>query len=264
MNTEAGAIASNIRDALIPTTSHELHGAPGALRGHTALTINTRQAQRLFLGRPVKIQDGQQVHPGVIGVRRFATLVRQVIVGARADDPYADQCLIQLDHEFESATQSLMELQSHIEKKLKVRAAIDITVAVSIEPVSFPLRFGNQYAYRAAYLVADYDRVAAAALSAHHAALLPRLECEKLISRGQRLVRRVFNVPFRYRFSGASRQDVVRMNACGVAALEKYGAIPEAILTRVLIPDYGAVRLSDGSAIIDSAADDTMDEETPA
>ena len=256
MHAEAVASTTNGRGLVVATTDDTLSTAPGALRGQATLTINTRQAQRLFLGRPVKVKDGQQVHPGVIGVRRFATLVRQVIVGARADDPYADQCLIQLDQEFKSVSMVLAELLQHTEQRLTVRPAVDVTIAVSIDPIAVPLRFSNQYAYRAAYLVADYDQLAAAVLSAHHGALMPRVDCEKLINRGRHLARRVFSIPLRYRFSGACRQDLLQMTARGTAALEKYGPVPESILERTQVPDYGAVRLSDGSAIIDSTDDE--------
>jgi len=259
MDAEAAAFSHPVAAA---PPDDLVHASPGALRGEATLTINTRQAQRLFLGRPVKTHDGRQVHPGVIGVRRFATLVRQVIVGARADDPYADLCLIQLDHEFKAASSRLAEMRQHTERRLTVRPAVDVAIAVSIDPIVVPLRFHNQYAYRAAYLVADYDQLAAAVLSAHHGALMARPECEKLLNRGRRLARRVFSVPLRYRFSGASRQDVLQMTARGGAALEKFGPVPESILGRTQVPDYGTIRLSDGSPII--TVDSKPDPEDPA
>ena len=256
MAPDTVARGGNGHGVVVTATNDAINTAPGALRGDATLTINTRQAQRLFLGRPVKVKDGRQVHPGVIGVRRFASIVRQVVVGARADDPYADQCLIRLDQEFKSVTAALAELLQHTEQRLRARPAVDITIAVSLDPITVPLRFHNQYAYRAAYLVADYDQLAAAVLSAHHGALMPRVECEKLINRGRHLTRRVFSIPLRYRFSGASRQDILQMTARGTAALDKFGPVPESILNRAEVPDYGTVRLSDGSAIIDSIADD--------
>ncbi len=256
MDVETAAHTTRGQDVVVTTADDILKTAPGVLRGEATLTLNTRQAQRLFLGRPVKVKDGRRVHPGIIGVRRFATIVRQVVVGARADDPYADQCLIQLDREFKSVTRTLAELLAHTEQHLQARPAVNVGIAFSIDPIAVPLRFSNQYAHRAAYLVADYDQLASAVLSAHHRALMPRDECEKLINRGRHLTRRIFSIPLRYRFSGASRRDILQMTARGAAAIEKFGAVPESILNRSQVPDYGAVRLSDGSAIIDSTLDD--------
>lgn len=235
-----------------------LIGSPGALQGSTNLTLNTRQAQKLFVGRPVKMRDGKKVHPGIIGVRRFATIVRQVAMCARADDPYADQCLIQLDREFQSVSATMRRMNVDTRARLDAHPAIEVTVAVSIEPLVIPLHFQNQYAYRAAYLVADFDMLAAAALSAHHGALMHRWETEDLLKRARKLTRRIFSIPMRYHFSGATREDILKMTARGAKAVEKFGPIPDEILNRTVVPDYGAVRVSDGEPILE--ADDPGEE----
>ena len=147
------------------SAQHHEPSSPGVLRGETIMVLNTRQAQRVFEGRdPKHLPDGSR-QAEIVGVKRFATYIRQVKVGANADDPYADLCLIELEREFQQAAEHYAEMLSLVRAKLENRKGISIRIAHSLRPLEIALRFSNQYAYKAAYLVADLDELAASVLT---------------------------------------------------------------------------------------------------
>lgn len=63
--------------------------SPGPLRSESWITLQTRQAQRLVSGR--RAENGT---PGIVGLTRFASMLRPLWTAARADDPWADWWLL--------------------------------------------------------------------------------------------------------------------------------------------------------------------------
>lgn len=124
---------------------------PGALRSHTSLAIQTRQAQRLVYGRRA---DGGK--PAIIGLLRFATMLRPIWDSAAADDPWADWCLVQIERDLLEARETLDALQAQVARQLQSVPALDVAVAQSVEPVKVELTFTSPYAFMGAYLLADY------------------------------------------------------------------------------------------------------------
>ena len=136
-------------------TLNELRGAlatPGVLRSDAYLTVQTRQAQRLIEGR---LADDDVA--AIIGLTRFAALLRPIWNGARTDDPYADLWLVRVDDAIAESEQELFALKAHVEQLLKRRKGMTIHVAESIEPLQVPLTFATPYSFRGAYLLALYD-----------------------------------------------------------------------------------------------------------
>jgi integrating conjugative element protein (TIGR03761 family) len=211
--------------------------APGALRSETWLTLQTRQAQRLVHGR--RAADGKAE---IIGLKRFAAMLRSIWAGARTDDPYGDWWLVRIEEALEGSQGALKALELSVEERLQERPAIDIAVAHSIEPVRIPLLFTSPHAFRGAYLIADADRVIRAILTARHVGLMSRDESERLIHDGAgRAVRRALGSARGYRYKGIGRDDLRQLTARGCEARDAMGEVPEAILAGDERPRYGPV-----------------------
>jgi len=214
---------------------------PGALRSETWLTLETRQAQRLVQGR--RAEDGKAE---IIGLKRFAALLRSIWAGARTDDPYGDWWLIRIEEALEESQGALKGLEARVQQRLQGQPAVDIAVAHSIEPVRIPLVFTSPHAFRGAYLIADAARVIRAILTARHVGLKGRDESERLIYEAGRAVRRALGSARGYRYKGIGRADLHQQTARGREAQESMGELPEAILAGTQRPQYGPAAAATG------------------
>ncbi|MGQ0700578.1 MAG: PFL_4669 family integrating conjugative element protein [Panacagrimonas sp.] len=199
--------------------------SPGPLRSESWITLQTRQAQRLVTGR--RAEDGT---PGIVGLTRFAAMLRPLWNAARADDPWADWWLLRVHDAIEQGQQELDALLEHVNRLLKQTPNVSVTVAVSIEPLKVPLTFTNPYAFRGAYLLAKFDDLVRAVLTAKHVAMVDRSNSERLIADGGRQVRRAYNAALGYRFLGITRDDARLMTARIKEAEAQMGALPQEIL----------------------------------
>lgn len=198
---------------------------PGTLRGEASLLIQTRQAQRLVYGR-----RHSQEQAGIIGLVRFGMLMKRIWTSATLDDPYADWFLIQIHESLESGRETIRELKAQVDALLQAVEGVDITVAHSLKPVRVPLQFANPYGYMGAYLIADYDELVRAVLTARHVGLLPRDTAEQMLQRGGRTVRRTFVIPTQWKHCAISRDDLRLDTPHGRAAREAMGELPQDVL----------------------------------
>ena len=199
--------------------------APGALRSETYLTLQTRRAQLMVLGRP-QGEDKQQI----VGLTHFAALTRSVWNGALADDPYAHWWLLRIHQAIEESTVELKAMTAHLEQLLQTIPGVTATVAQSVEPVRIPLTFTNPYGFRGAYLLAHYDEAIRRIMTARHIALLDHDRGEHFLTEAGRHVRRAYNSVLRYRFLGINADDIRLMTARGTEAEALLGALPAEVL----------------------------------
>lgn len=199
--------------------------SPGPLRSESWITLQTRQAQRLVTGR--RAEDGT---PGIVGLTRFAAMLRPLWNAARADDPWADWWLLRVHDAIELGHQELDALLEHVNRLLKQTPNVSVTVAVSIEPLKVPLTFTNPYAFRGAYLLAKFDDLVRSVLTAKHVAMVDRSSAERLIADGGRQVRRAYNAALGYRFLALTRDDARLMTARTKEAEAQMGTLPPDIL----------------------------------
>lgn len=224
------AVSGDIPSRSKPT---EEPASPGALRSETFLILQTRQAQRLIQGR--RAEDGT---PGIVGLARFATLLRPIWNGARADDPYADWWLVRVHDALDDGEQELQALKQHVDGRLTRLPGISVTVAQSVDPIRVPLTFSNPYAFRGAYLLSQYDDLVRSLLTARHVALLDRDRSERLLADAGRHVRRAFTAALGYRFLGINRDDLRLMTARARQAENEMGALPQEVLDQQLRAPY--------------------------
>ena len=134
---------------------------PGRLQGAATLVIQTQQAQRLLGGRV-----GGKTKHRAISLHHFSRLMRQLWLASQQNNPVALACLQRVDAALGDSQRALAELVQQISEKLKTTTGIEIDVAQSAAPLRISLRFGTPYGFKGAYLIAEYDRLVCAVLTA--------------------------------------------------------------------------------------------------
>jgi len=220
---------------------------PGVLRGEACLIIQTRQAQRLVYGR-----KSSPEHPGIVGLVRFALIMKRLWVSAMLDDPYADWYLLQVHEALEVARDELKKTRNEMLQLLDSAPTVEIVVAHSLKPVRIPLQFANPYGYMGAYLVGDYDELVRTVLTARHVGMLGRDPAEQLLTRGGRQIRRAFLLPTLWRHCAVDRDDVRQNTVRAQTASASMGLLPQDVLDGQRrarhAPEIRKVRPAEGAA----------------
>jgi len=199
---------------------------PGALRSEANLFLQTRQAQHLVLGR-----RAAEDKPAIVGLMRFAGLMRQVWVGAKGGDPYAHWWLVKVDDAMNEASTDMKNLGQQINAQIAEQPGVDIQTAESVEPVKFPLKFNNPYGYHGAYLLADYDEVIRVILTARHVGILDSQAANKALKEAGRIMRRALMASTGYKFFGVKTKDVADGTSQAEDAKRMMGEIPADVLS---------------------------------
>lgn len=210
---------------------------PGVLRGESTLTIKTNLAQQLVFGRPAsKSPAGKRAIIGLVG---FAGMLKPIYAAARLDDPYADKWLLDIEACLERSAQNIAELRATVDQLLASRSDVQHTVAQSVRPLQVPLYFSNQFPFRAAYLINDFDTLMCAVQTARHVAVVTTTNANTLVRRGSKTVRRALASATGYQFTGVSRADIVHGTAKGHAAVRHWGELPLDILDGTRRAEFG-------------------------
>ncbi len=210
-----------------PPDPHPLppEAGPGALRGRVALTVQTRQAQQLIRGR-----NGSAQKPAIIGLVGFADRLRVIWQAARRDDPYADWWLIKIHEAIEQGGQLIRAWQTQVARRLADQPGLEVSVADSERPHRVHLQFANPYAYRGAQLLAEFDTLVRAILTAHHIGLLDNTFARTLIHSGGKTMRSTFAIAQGYRSLEIDRATLRSDEAKRDRARQAMGELPEAVL----------------------------------
>jgi len=243
------------------TASTELHDtrswseSPGALRSQAVMEIQTRQAQRLVYGRMAA--EGKHE---IVGLLRFAAMLRPIWSGSMADDPYADWWLVKIERELTQAREQLKHMENTVEQHLAGAPAVNVVVAQSLSPAKLELNFSNPYAFHGAYLLADYDALVRAVLTARHVGLMDSRTSEKLLAEGGRYLRAAYETGRGYRYMGIKRVDLVQGTAKARKAVETLGELPQPVISGKLRSTY-APKVHGADAVnVETDTTDTDDE----
>jgi len=211
---------------------------PGPLRNEVVLTIHTREAQKLIVGRRKRLNDpfdlDKKVVENIIGVYSFGKRMNAIWIASQYDDPYADWFLLQVEDALAEGKQVFVDKRQELAELFNAVDAIKITRASSIKPIEATISFANPYGYMGAYLVAEYDALACALLTAAHIGLIDREPKHSLTQAASKLIRRVFYLSTRWHFTGVSRRAVATEEPAAVDAKAKMGDVPPDILDRSL------------------------------
>lgn len=222
---------------------------PGALRGQVWLTIQTSQAQQLIHGR-----DATPDKPPIIGLVGFADRLRLIWQAARGDDPYADWWLIQVNEAIAALATALAQQQSDLLQQLEQMTALAVSVAASQRPCRIPLRFANPYAYRAAQLLGEFDKLVCTAATARHVGLLDGAAFRTVQQTGAHQLRALFVLPHRYRFLKIDRASVRAQTGRSHEARQRMGELPEDILRGARLPPLAPRREKSPAPVADAVS----------
>ena len=215
---------------------------PSSLRSSSPdfIYLHTSTAKKLVHGRrptphagntpPTKKEASKEA--GIIGLFRYADMIRIIRDAAVADDPYADWWLIQITERLEELQQEISQHQQNYDAKLSARAAhVRHHVGVSFEPVPVPITFHNPYAWRAAYLVIDYDTLVRTGAKVKEAGLMIPSDTARINSLTESNMRALFQFVSLWKNLSLTRDDV-RQNT--QRAQQARGAMGEGLPQDVL------------------------------
>ncbi len=198
---------------------------PGALRSEVWLTLQTRHAQQVFMGRKASAEK-----PYIIGLTRFGAILSQLQVCVLADDPYADWWLLKVEEALQQAAEEIKALRERVEEQLRQTPGMEVKIAETLQAVRVPLQFRNPYAYSAARILADFDTLVRGVLTARHIGLMDRREAERSMTLGARALRRAMSAALGYKYGGVKREDLHEGNAKAQKVRERMGDVPSEIL----------------------------------
>jgi len=209
---------------VIPRTIGE---QPGGLRSETRMIIQTRQAQKIVVGR----RRGKDVQP-IIGLLDFGRRMKLLWLSAQADDPYADWYLLRIEASINEAKTIIVEKKQWLNEVLNAMEGFDVGIAHSLEPIQVSIVFQNPYGYMGAYLVSDYDALCCSVFTASHIGLIDRKMANSIMNTAGKSIRRTFDMVAKWKFTGVTREDIQLKNPSGMRAIETYGECPEPVLDK--------------------------------
>jgi len=209
---------------VVPKTIDE---TPGGLRSDTRMIIQTREAQKLVVGR----RGGKGVQP-IIGLLKFGRRMKLIWMGAEIDDPYADWFLLRIENSLEEARELIAEKRKWLEDVLNSMESFDIGIAISQEPIVVHINLQNPYGYMGAYLIADYDMLCRSVFTAMHIGLIDRKTGSKVIHSAGRAIRRTFELSAQWKLTSINREDVRVRSERALKAIELFDECPEPVLSK--------------------------------
>jgi integrating conjugative element protein (TIGR03761 family) len=198
---------------------------PGALKGEAWISLHTRDAHRLAMGRRATEERNR-----IVGLPGFGYQVATIWLCARADDPYANWWLIRIEEKLEATRQALQALREDLEGRLRGHEDLHVELSRSTEPLRMPLRFANPFANAAAVVVTEADKAILALLTARHYGLLGREDFGRLRQQVGHQVRSLLSSAEGWRNAGVGREDFRQGTAKAAAARKALGELPEAVL----------------------------------
>ena len=197
---------------LIATTKSQ----PGRLRGKSTLVLETRHAQMIFEGRKGNIEKNKAE---IVGLKKFASLLKSIWQASSNDDPYADWWLIKIERALESATEELSKQITRFNKLLSVEQNLKHEVSHSIEHIELELRFSIPYAFQGAKLLMIHDELVRTLLTANHVGVSDNRTIRKALHESGRKVRGTFQTVTGFRYTGLTREEIKSGNAKALKAM---------------------------------------------
>lgn len=237
---QLGGSASAPAAQTAPPIPSSTENRAGGLRSEITITLQTRAASKLWYGRR---ESNQNNKAALLGAVKFAALVRNITEAAAIDDPYADWWLLRLQTGLLEARDRLTKYSDTIEKFVaaQIPEGLSVGEALSINAEQISLRFATPFGFMAAYLIADFDKVARKVLLGRHIALLDTAMSERMLFEGSKIVRFAISQVHGYRFTGVTRADIAANSPNAQRAFESMGKCPDDVLSGEKRSDYAPI-----------------------
>lgn len=224
----------------------------GRLTIETILTIKTRQAQQLAIGR-----NKSDKQPPIVGLFRFGKMTVHLWQRAQADDPFADWTLLRIEEGVKEGRQHLKQIGEQMRTLLGSIEGLHFEVADNAEPLDLKLMFSTAYGYQAAQLLYEFDETMRAVLTVRHVGLLNRDVIDRTVYQAGHVVRSLFMLPARWvdrtqpampggpipMLPGCTRQDVRESTPAAALMRERLGELPPGIADGSTRPQFAPVAL---------------------
>lgn len=214
---------SDVADEQAVATVLPVDGAaqknPGPMHMLARVKLHSHLAINLFRGRKGDPSTG--LRP-IIGLARFGGQVAKVWTASMQDDPYADQCLLDIEQAWDAAKQLLTTRHDSLKLLVSGMEDFEVELQTSMEPAELVLDFYCPWAYRGALLLQQYDRVVRLGLTASHIGFLTSAEWTNVVTDSGRSVRNMFAMVNRWTSTGVTRDDIRRGTKVAQRAQAKY------------------------------------------
>jgi integrating conjugative element protein (TIGR03761 family) len=214
---------SAVGEVSLPSRS----SAPSVMRMGAHMDLHSHLAINLFRGRRSDPGNGVRV---IVGLARFARQVALVWSAAEQDDPYADQCLLDIEIKFEEAKHLLDEREKTLAGIVDGMEGLTVDIQTSVRPARIDLQFYCPWAFRAAQLLIQFDRVVRLGLTARHLGLFGNDDWSAVVRDSSRVLRHIFALPTRWINTGVTREDFRKKNKVTKRALARYAEIKDSRL----------------------------------
>lgn len=213
------------------------------------LTIHTREAYRLFMGRSAGPNKDRHA---IVGARRAASILRTFYYLSEKDNPYADLMLVRATAAVTAVRATLAQKQQEMDGVLQQRAerGLKYHVLTSAGPKALDLSFRTPYGYALAELMCDVDYTVRMMKTFQAKALWTGVRTKSEVYQVSRRVRALFaNLvrPERILMS-PQMQPLSRIDWLPTAdeaakkrvaaAAELLGAVPKDVFVAALQPDH--------------------------
>ncbi len=192
---------------------------PPAMSMGAKLKLHTHLAINMFRGRRADRAKGIRA---IVGVSLFAGLARAIWFASRDDDPYADQCLLDIERIHGEAKAALDNHEQALNNVLEGIDGLDVSIQTSDEPLEIDLNFSSPWSYRAVLLLLQYDRIVRLGLTARHVGFIGDEEWHNVISDSGRHLRNLLGQVDRWIMTGVTRDDVRHNTAIAKRAEAMY------------------------------------------
>ncbi len=199
---------------------------PGNLNIDMSLTLHTLQARKLSLG--IRTEKGS------IGLWSFATAVKKIWQAAAQDDPYADWQLLKIYDALKNAEQYLRCQIEGMKRALQAVSYFTFQTVESVKPLVLPLNFSNPYGYLAAEMIGLLDELTRVLFTAKTIGMKTAKAFHQEIRQAMHYILKIFNKAYQWKNFSLNRQNVMEKSANSLAAQERFGELPEIILTKKL------------------------------
>lgn len=182
----------------------------------------TKIGHQMWEGRRASGHGDDSVH-SIVGAMLFAKNCSEIWRASMANDPYADNALIEIELAWQDADKAIeTQLASLTELIDTGMPGITLSPVESSEPLVVDLSFHNPWGYRGAALVKKFDDLALKALTAKSVGLMFDGDWQSSVFRTGTRIRRTFDMSRLWVHTGVKRDDVKANNEIARRAIEFY------------------------------------------
>ncbi len=204
-NTPKGRAARRNQPGLSGEPTERTVNLPPSMQMGATLKLHTHLAINLFRGRR---GDRHKNIRQIVGMSLFARQAGLIWTAAKNDDPYADQCLVEIEAAHKRTKALLDEREKSLSDLIVGLEDFDVSVQACAEPLEIPLNFHSPWAYRSVLLLLQYDRIVRLGLTAHHVGFIGDAEWNDVVTDSGRAMRNLFEEVNRWIFTNVTRDDI--------------------------------------------------------